>query len=188
MNNSPLIHTVVNLCLIPALVIQPIAIMAARGTCAESCRSVACFKATMVCTGCNRCEVQSAGDMCGCCSGNEDEAEGCCTTKAGKPMFDELFGEISDVVPEPPTTEFELSSQEATELSSCSCGVHSQPFGPVPCRGAVPHARNIAAIVYLDPIASDVGLAVRPDRLTARLPIGDFSPRFSQRFLCIWRI
>lgn len=186
MSNSPLIRTAVNLCLIAAIVIQPMAIVTAQGTCAQGARITACCEAKTVCTACKNCEVETDGDFCGCCSGGEDNAASCCTKMAGKPKVDELFGVISDVVPEPPKSDNESLTQET--ISSCMCGVHSEPVAPLPQRVPAPQVRSFVVIAYLDHAATDTGLAVRSNPATSRLPIGELSPHFSQRFLCIWRI
>ena len=188
MSNSPLIRTAVNLCLIAAIVIQPMAIVAAQGTCAQSSRNGSCCEAKTVCIACKCCEVENDGELCGCCSGSKDAAGGCCTKLAGKPKIDELFGEISDVVPEPPKSEDESLTQKAVALSSCMCGVHSEPVAPLPARVPAPQSRSFVVIAYLDHVASDTGLAARSNAATSHSPIGDRSPHFSQRFLCIWRI
>ena len=187
MSNSPLIRIAVNLCLIAAMVIQPMALVAAQGTCAQGGSNGSCCQAKTVCHGCKSCEVETDGDLCGCCSGADDDAGSCCTKKkAVEPNTDELFGEISDIVPEPPADQELVEGKIA--LSSCMCGIRSEPIAPAPHRVPVPQVRELVVIAYLDHIASDAGLSVRPDRLASRLPIGDLSPHFSQRFLCIWRI
>ncbi|KAA1258245.1 hypothetical protein LF1_07610 [Rubripirellula obstinata] len=188
MSNSPLIRTAVNLCLIAVMVIQPMAFVAARGTCAQGGSNGSCCQAKTVCHGCKSCEVETDGDLCGCCSGGKNDAGSCCTKNAdAKPKHDDLFGEISDVVPEPPSADGQSADGESA-LSSCMCGVHSVPFAPVPNRAAVPQVRDLVVIAYLDHVATDAGKTIRPKALKSRLPIGDLSPHFSQRFLCIWRI
>ncbi len=184
MSNSPLIRTAVNLCLIAAIVIQPMAFVAGQGACAQR----QCCEAQTVCHACNCCEVKTDGDLCGCCSGNEEDAGSCCTKISERPKHDELFGEISDVVPEPPKSEDEDLVQDRVALSSCMCGIRSEPIAPAPHRVPVPQVRELVVIAYLDHVASDAGLSIRPDQLSSRLPLGDHSPHFSQRFLCIWRI
>jgi hypothetical protein len=170
------------------MAIQPLAIVAAQGRCAQGSRNGSCCDAKTVCTTCKCCDVEKDGDLCGCCSGSEDDTGGCCTKMAGKPKVDELFGEISDVVPEPPKSIDGALTQEAAALPSCLCGVHSEPVAPLPHRVPVPQSRSFVVIASLDHVASDTSLAVRSKPATSRLPIGDLSPHFSQRFLCIWRI
>jgi len=184
-SKSPLIRTAVNLCLIAAIVIQPMAIVAARGTCAQGSRNGFCCQAN---TAFKSCEVKTEGELCGCCSGGEEKAGSCCTKKAGKPKVDELFGEISDIVPEPPKPAGQVATPEGVSWSSCMCGVHSEPVAPTPHRVPVSQARDLVVIAYLDHVGSDAGLSVRPSRVDSRLPIGKLSPHFSQRFLSIWRI
>lgn len=182
MSNSPLIRIAVNLCLIAAMVIQPMAFVAAQGKCAQG----QCCEAKTVCHACKSCEVKTDGDLCGCCSGGDDDAGSCCTKKKANPKTDDLFDEISDIVPESPADQ--ALSEGQTALSSCMCGIRSEPIAPAPQRVPVPQVRELVMIAYLDHVASDAGLPIRPDRLASRMPIGDLSPHFSQRFLCIWRI
>jgi hypothetical protein len=182
------------------MVIQPMAIVAAQGTCAQGSRIGVCCEAKTVCTACKSCEVKTEGKLCGCCSDGEDDAGGCCTKKDANPQLDEVFGEISDIVPEPSVAAvaktFDTSESDETlgefryqvSLSSCMCGVHSEPLAPTPHRVPVSEARDLVVIAYLDHVGSDAGLSVRPSRVDSRLPIGRRSPHFSQRFLCIWRI
>ena len=188
MSNSRLIRIAVNLCLIAAMVIQPMAIVAAQGTCAQGALDGSCCVAETVCTACKCCEVETGGDLCGCCSGSEDDAGGCCTKMAGKPKADELFGEISDLVPEPPQSDEELVTQKTALISACMCGVHSEPLAPIPHRVPVSQTRDLVVIAYLDHVGTEAGHSVRRDAVTSRLPCGNLSPHFSQRFLCIWRI
>ncbi|MDV6030682.1 MAG: hypothetical protein F9B45_11395 [Phycisphaera sp. RhM] len=68
------------------------------------------------------------------------------------------------------------------------CGIRSEPLAPAPHRAPVPQARELVVIAYLDHVASEAGPSIRPGQPMSRLPTGDHSPHFSQRFLCIWRI
>ncbi len=186
MSNSPLIRTAVNLCLIAAMVIQPMVLASAHASCAQGGSGGACCQGKTVCHSCKCCKVKLDGDLCGCCSGTEDGAgDGC--TKKGKTERDDLFGEIADVVPEPPGAVAERAEGKAS-ISSCMCGIRSEPIAPAPHRGPVPQGRELVVIAYLDQVASETGMSVRPNDMSSQLPIGDHSPHFAQRFLCIWRI
>ncbi len=160
------------------------ALVAARGTCAQG----RCCETNTVCHACRCCEVNADGDLCGCCSGEEGDAGSCCTKNREQSKPDELFGELSDVVPEPPKSDEEKLVSDQVALSSCMCGIRSEPLAPAPHRVPVPQVREFVVIAYLDHIASEAGLSIRPYQLMSRLAIGDHSPHFSQRLLCIWRI
>ncbi len=183
-SNSRLIHVAVNFCLIAATVIQPMAIVAAQGACAQG----QCCQAQTVCQVCKRCEVNADGDLCGCCSGNKGDAGACCSRKAERPKHDEWFGEISDLVPEPPRTDDQEWVQDQVALTSCMCGIRSEPIAPAPQRIPVKQVRNLVFIAYSDRVESNASLSVCPDGLTSRLPHGNQLPHFSQRILCVWRI
>ncbi len=195
MSNSPLIRTAVNLWLIAAMVIQPMAIVAAQGNCAQGVSAGTCCQAKTLCQSCKSCKVETDGDLCGCCSGGKDEPGSCCgntdasepRNDSSKPTNDELFGEGSDIVPELTGAGDELAEGKAS-VSSCKCGIRSEPIAPSPHRVPAPQVRELIVIAYLDHAASEAGLSVRPNDVRSRLPIGDLSPHFSQRFLCIWRI
>jgi hypothetical protein len=79
-------------------------------------------------------------------------------------------------------------TRESTALSSCRCGVNSQPVTPPVQRVPVPQTRDLVVISYMDHVASGSGFSPRSSSSTSRLPIGILAPHFSQRFLCIWRI
>ncbi|WP_197231052.1 hypothetical protein [Novipirellula artificiosorum] len=132
--------------------------------------------------------MKSDLELCGCCSGAKDDASGCCTKESKQTKYDELFGEIPAIVPEPPSSDVDELVQDQVALSSCMCGIRSEPFVPAPHRIPVPQLRERVLIAYLDHVASDAGFSISPDDPMSRLPIGSHSPHFSQRFLCIWRI
>lgn len=166
------------------MVIQPMALVAAQGTCAQG----QCCQSKTICHACKCCEVKTDSDLCGCCRGNEKGAGSCCTKNSERSRHDELFGEISDVVPVPPKSDDEEAIQEQVVLPLCMCSIRSEPMAPAPHRVPVPQVRDLVVIAYVDHVTSDAGLSIRPDQLSLRLPIGDHSRHFSQRFLCIWRI
>lgn len=180
----PLIRTTVNLCLIAAMAIQPMVFAAARGACDAGFASGACCQAQWVCTQCKCCDVKSDGELCGCCRVAEVDAGSCCASDSAEPQV----GKGSDVVSTPTPRAGESLIKEAVVVSSCKCGMRSEPVAPLPQRTAVPQLRSLVVIAYLDHVASNVGLSVQPTPVSSRLPLGDLSPHFSQRFLCIWRI
>lgn len=172
------------------MVIQPVTV--ARGTAAQGqCHEA---EATTICYACKCCKVKTDGDPCGCCGGAKDEGDNCCGNKAVTPEYDHEFGEIAVVLPEPfkasksADADNEQIVGEPSAISSCLCGIRSEPIAPAPYRVPVLQSRDLVLIGYLDHAAMDAGYLLLRDRLAPRLPIGDLSPHFSQRFLCVWRI
>ena len=186
MNNSVNIRVAVQFCLIAAIVIQPMAVVAAQGACAEG----RCCEAETVCHACECCVVKAHGDLCGCCSNaderDDEDADSCCTNDTEGPKHDQLSEQRSE--PEPPESDKEELVQVRVALSSCLCGIRSEPIAPAPQRVPVPQERELVVIAQLDHVANDAGTSIRLNRPALRLSIGDHSPHFTQRFLCIWRI
>ncbi len=166
------------------MVIQPLALVAAQGTCVQD----QCCDARTVCYACKCCEVETDGGTCSCCSSKPAEASSCCASKADKPQHDALPVEQSGITPKPSKTGDEDSVQHVAAVSSCMCGIRAEPIAPAPCRAPSPQVRELVVIAYLDHLNSGAGRSSRCDQQDSRLPIGDQSPHFSQRFLCIWRI
>lgn len=184
MSNFPLIRTAVNICLIAATVIQPMAFVAASGTCAQGL----CCQSKMVCGNCQSCEVKLAGDRCGCCDRDTVAVKSCCSNKSSaNPKRDQWTAETSDIVSDPRQADAELVEGKAA-FSSCRCGIRSIPVAPAPGRVPNPEVRDLVLIAYLDHVALGSILLAHPNATTLRLPINDLSPHFSQRFLCVWRI
>ena len=77
MGNFPLTRTALNLLLIVALAIQPVAACAVTADCSVRCSE----SDTFMCPGCGCCEVEQANDRCCCCSGTAKVTE----TKSAKP-------------------------------------------------------------------------------------------------------
>jgi len=170
------------------MVIQPMAIVAAQGTCAQGSRNGSCCIGKTACTGCKCGRVKSDGDLRGCCGGREGHAEGCRTKMGDEAKVDEPLGEISDVTPEPPNSDDQSVGQKTALISSCLCGVHSEPLAPSSHRVPVSQTRDLVVIAYLDHVATDASFLILPEAITSRLPQGNLSPHFSQRLFCIWRI
>ncbi len=183
MSKSPLIRTAVNLCLIAAMVIQPMALVAVTGRCAQS----QCCEAQTACHGCKCCVLKTEGDLCGCGSGNEEDANSRCTRKFERPNHDATFRDSSDVVCVPQKADEDLVRGRGA-LSRCMCGIHSEPSTPAPHRDPVPQVRELVEIAYLDHVVKDCGLSFHPEHLTSRSSFGHHSRHFSQRFLSIWLI
>ncbi len=171
MSNSPLIRTAVKLCLIAAMVIQPMALLAAQGTCVQETTAGGCCQAQTASHACRCCQSQTAVTHGSCCSGDA-VAVGCCTKPAtDRSQADERF-----------------ASPDQTTISSCMCGMRSEPIAPSPQPVRVLQSSDLVVIGFLDHAAMDAERSFRPDRDTSQLPIGKRSPHFSQRLLCVWRI
>lgn len=200
MVSSRFIHTVVRLCLVIAVVVQPIAISAAPARCSAS--RVSQGSADQRCNGCGHCKVTSDEELCGCCSGGQsDEAvQGCCGAQASKSevasrQADPVFGELSELVPEP-YAEAEHSKAVAAVgqrdvsvvTSLCMCGVHSQPATPV-----VPRA-PLGEDVEARPLALDgivLGASVSSVSRSRFYESPDARMLFTLdalRHLCVWRL
>jgi len=171
-NQLSLIRIAIHLCLIAALVVQPMAIVFARGTCPQG----QCCQGPSICQPCECCEATSETVRCCCCSGHNEPTGGCCAE------------DTDSSTPEPITSIEKTDRGGQFAFSRCLCGLHSEPIAPAPQRVPVPEVRDLVVIAYLDHVGSNVGLSIRPDHVNASLPIGDHSPGFTQRFLCIWRI
>lgn len=188
MSNFPLIRTAVKIGLIAAIVIQPMLLMAAQGTCARGVSAGACCQAKGVFQACKCCEVKTDGNLCGCCTGKTGNAGDCSALLAADgPRHDEGFDPVSGVFFERSEADG-LARDRKASLTACLCGLRTEPLGPTPHRIPVPQVRDLVLIAHLDHVAPESGAPLRPGSECFRLPIGDLSPHFSQRFLCIWRI
>ncbi|WP_146390099.1 hypothetical protein [Allorhodopirellula solitaria] len=203
MSNFPLIRTAIHFCLIATIVVQPTAMVAAQGTCAQNAENESCCHAKSVCSSCQCCEVAAAGDRCGCCNEGDHEASDPNTKQPAAPDADEQDADDSgrdahgmkeqvgrkfDIVDEPSTAINAVPAQPPIARSACRCGVHSEPAAPPVQRVPVSQPRELVVIAYLDHLAADSALSCSPKPATSRQPVGDLAPHFSQRFLCIWRI
>lgn len=187
MSISPFIRTAVSICLIAALVIQPMAMVAAQGGCDRGAAGVCCAS-DAACTGCKCCDVGGEGSLRGCCGDKEAAADGCGTPLKTRWAVDDSCGEFTAALSEPPARDDDALMPESDAVSACMCGIRSEPAAPLPHRAPELLVRSLVVIAYLDHVDTSGDPSIRPDLVTSRLPIGDISPHFSQRVLCIWRI
>lgn len=182
------IRNAVHLCLIAVMVFQPMA--AALG--AAACASVVGIESpsAMVCPGCKCCEVKSSGERCGCCSPQSlaGETHSCCSLKSEGSQQDDLFGEISDLVPEPPRVEEAPLSEHPVSVSVCMCGQPTQPILPPPSRVPLLQLRNLALVANLGHVGLGAEAGLRAEGPSWRMPMTDLCLHFSQRLFCVWRL
>lgn len=163
MVNSRLIRTLVSLCLIAAIVIQPIAISAAQTSCtaAKRAKSTSATDAQHRCEGCGHCEVSSVGELCGCCSDGHTNAgqPSCCgnntTNESNQSEPDPIFGELSKLVPEPGVPESESDGSAWTARTDtpslarvCMCSLRSQPGTPTSPRAPVNEEADTQSLAF----------------------------------------
>jgi len=191
LHGIPPARTAFSLCLIAAMVIQPLGVLVAHGSCGDTRGYPAEFK----CPSCQCCDVSSEGEPCGCCGAAAD-SDSCCgdsgshaASQDDAPAVDPLFGEISSLVPvageERPRR---ISKDNDFQFTGCLCGLHSEPAIPAPVRIPTSELRESVLIVFL----SDSDLAghvfgVLP-RSGSEIGTVPSTPHFSQRHLCVWRL
>lgn len=137
MTNSRLIRTVLSICLIVTIGIEPIALGAARAECgiAGMKRAVAASAdgsqenaGDQSCGGCGHCEVASSESLCGCCGGAESEATppSCGDEEHRQPAgVGGASGERSGAV-----SNRSQAGSDAVVSGVCLCSVQSQPAAP----------------------------------------------------------
>lgn len=146
MTNSRLIRTVLSICLIVTIGIEPIALGAARAECgiAGLKRAVAASAngsqenaADPSCGGCGHCEVASSESLCGCCGGAESEATppSCGDEEHRQPAgkggaSGERFGAVSNRSQAGSDAKVVQSHSSAVVSGVCLCTVQSQPAAP----------------------------------------------------------
>jgi len=204
--NSRIIRIAVSFCLIAAIVTQPIAIDAAQTLCQGSelpfsRDGSATSDSQHRCDGCGHCKVSSAGQLCGCCSGDKaDEGESaCCGETSSSGVTDRepdpIFGELSELVPKPGVPESESRVTARTTRSGmpvvarvCLCGLKPQPRTPITPRVPVSEESDGQLLAF------DSCACARYDRNATRF-LRDLSYDAqeqllldSQRHLCVWRL
>ncbi len=189
MRNFHLARIAVNLSLIVALAIQPVAACAVAADCSLKCSA----SDILLCPGCGCCEVEQANDRCCCCSGTakvvEEEAAkpSCCSRdeSADAEVFDASSSDLDTL-----STACKLSEPDESELglqSVCLCDQSSQPLNdPSPPRPAN-ESRTGLAIGYAGPVAADFD-----DQLSRTAALDATGApalaHFTQIVLCIWRL
>tara|TARA_R110002111_G_scaffold164073_1_gene230300 strand:- start:122 stop:613 length:492 start_codon:yes stop_codon:yes gene_type:complete len=159
-----LTRTVVTLCLVIAMMIQPMLAFGAVAPCME----LDCGQECLTCSGCGCCEIKQQGDECCCCSGSHWSAAASTVEASIKPNTEAVASGFDQV------------------LGACHCGVASPPMNHDGQQNEL--ARELALRVVLVQYLTLADLkppTVRPRGV-------DSTPGsradFSQRILCVWRI
>ena len=185
MRNFHLTRIAVNLSLIVALAIQPLATCAVTAECSVRCSA----SDTVICPGCGCCEVEDANDQCCCCTGTAEGAaeQSCCSHDE---MADaDVFGPPSadSETPEPPCELSDSDDSQSSVQSLCLCEQNSQPLSDSSPRRPVSEIRTSFAIAHIGPVGAD-----RDHRLSIATARGGTNAieiaHFSQIVLCIWRL
>lgn len=166
MKNFRPIRTAVTIGLIVTMMIQPMVFVAAAPLAGRS--DTPERTETNACEGCGCCEIQSPDQRCCCCSGDADSSN-------------EASSEL-----QPDTSVVDEQPSESL-LGVCLCGITVPPLD----RGARSPERIIVRPVAISTaVSADVihsrakSLALRTDSRLDRTS----TPRYSQRFLCMWLI
>ncbi len=189
MGNFPLTRIALNLSLIVAVAIQPVAACAAVAVCSVRCSA----SDTRMCLGCGCCEVERANDHCCCCFSTADVEEkerfepSCCSHDE---LTDaEVFDfQCSDL--ERSNTACKLSDaaeSETTIQSLCLCEQNSQPLSDSSPTRPVNESRASLAMGFAGPVGADRDGRLSPALARDGTDIAELA-HFSQIVLCIWRL
>ena len=192
MGNFPLTRIALNLSLIVALAIQPVAACAVTADCSVRCSE----SDTVMCPGCGCCEVEKVNDRCCCCSGTAEPAEkkaakpSCCSHDESSDLSDlDVFSPPrADLETPEPACELSDSDESETTLQSlCLCEQNSQPLSDSSPTRPVNESRASLAIRFSGPVGadSDSRLSLSIARDGKDVPA---LAHFSQILLCIWRL
>lgn len=164
------IRNAVNLCVTVALMLPGSGIQLAT---AASCESGASIQ---ICEGCNHCQVRTAGQRCVCCANqqtvtipNEPSRR---RSRCNRPK-----AEPAKVAEQPPKAK-----------RACFCGREPQPA--VPASQGRSTTEQLVKLLLMTPTL-DPALVAEEEfaASTQRFSVPpSFSPRDSQRRLCVWRI
>ena len=157
------VRAAVTIGLIVTMMIQPMVVFAAVAKVDQPARV-----ASSDAPGCGCCEVASSKEACCCCGPREDSA-GTSHNESSRGPDNGSDGSCN------------------RSLGACLCGMSFPPMD----RGDRGSERNVVRYSTPVDVISDDGYAlsdrrgpVRQERIDANIP----APRFSQRFLCVWRI
>lgn len=185
MRNFHLTRIAVNLLLIVALAIQPVAVCLGNVVGGVAgCSQAGAF----TCQGCGCCQVDDADDRCCCCSGPVEEEvdqateSSCCS---GSHIASEESESSPENVDDGGVTA--IGPIETGVRTICLCNRAPQPLSDSSPRRATSDDRDSLSVgsTALDANVWDSGplLATTHDR--ANLPV---TLHFSQSMLCIWRL
>jgi len=164
------IRSAVNLCVTVALLLPGGGIQAAA---AETCCSSA---STAKCEGCGRCQVSTAGERCGCCAKQQANTAPKKTTQRRSCCHRST--------PEPAKAAEQTT--EATHL--CLCGSEPAPAAPAP-QGRSTTEQLVKLLLTTPTLGPAISAGDESAASMQHFSVGStFSPRDSQRRLCVWRI
>jgi hypothetical protein len=186
MRNFRPTHVAVNLLLIVALAIQPLAECLAN----VDCSGVDSLTTTFTCQGCGCCEVEHAADRCCCCSGptqsevEETVATGCCRSKHKADAKSESSSEELD---DEPAEMIAGVAADSGLRSVCLCGRDSQPLSDSSPPRPTSENRDRLALgaSVLDKSRWNLGPSLATSQYAADLSVPQC---FSQVILCVWRL
>ena len=188
MGNFPLTRIALNLSLIVALSIQPVAVDAVTADCSRRCR----VSDALTCQGCRCCQVKEVTDRCGCCSSTAQSADpnagkpSCCSQSepADQILFVARCGDLDDS--DPAYDGSDPDELKATRRSLCLCGKDSQPWSDSSSSSSATELRASLAIGFASSRAADCDSRVSLS--IARAEMVPALAHFSQIVLCIWRL
>jgi hypothetical protein len=171
-------HIAVNLLLIVALAIQPVAVCLAGVVGGPACSEPGRF----TCQGCGCCEVERPDGRCCCCSGPADAEEveaSCCSSNHDS-------AENSEASPEQQTAS-SIAPGDAGVRSICLCEQRSPPLSDSSPRRPTTEDRDVVSLESIDlhGYAWNSGRLVAKRQATAPLVPPS---HFAQVMLCIWRL
>ncbi len=173
MKNFRPIRIAVTLSLIVTMMIQPVVSPALASACGASTVKGGCCQnqAKSICDGCGCCEVKKPGDHCGCCRGTEEPKS-----------------ELSDCGHPSPASDSDTAvDSPAVVKGVCLCTVSNPPMNRgserEQAREQLQLRSAIVAVISFD----EWGLKRSAPPLFPDAASGANS-RFTQLFLCVWRI
>jgi hypothetical protein len=186
MRNFPITRAAVNLLLIVALAIQPVAVCMANVDCVAVCSNTTTF----ICQGCRCCEVEQSDDRCCCCSGpaqaekdHKAEASCCSSEHDSSAKRDPSTADLDEA----PAAAIAPGENTAGIRSICWCEQDSQPLSDSSPRRPTSENRDSLSLESSD---LDEGAWNRKQLLAATQYGAEVlvPTRFSQVILCVWRL
>ncbi len=185
MRDFRLIHIAVNLLLIAAVAIQPVAICLANVDGVAGCSKSSALSA---CPGCGCCETDHTDDRCCCALANAKPEEApqpsCCDSEQDAPRQSTKPASEDQSIDEPRAN---AVVPFTFRPSTCLCEQSPQPLSDSSPRRPASEQRDIAAIAATvddrSPWHAPHGTAKTRYGILPVLP-----PHFSQVVLCIWRL
>lgn len=189
-DKSALIRKVLSFCLVVLMAIQPVSFAIARGVDIGDCTSSAPLK----CASCMCCDVGGDQESCGCCI--EVNVETCFgdsrTADESRPQEPRLDSAVSEVKAVPAVADGKdlplVTMAEFVEITGCICGLRAEPFVPAPFRIPFKELSETVQAASLIHSVLTVHLNTGNPRSFLIAGTSPFSPHFSQRNLCVWRL